>query len=113
MPCTLIDPANIKTGVLVIRDEVRRIQRLGAGSYLFIADATPGAMHEVFILSELRSITPHWLRDHFRWLVAFYSPRRKDGSKRNPDGTPYLTATEAGLTEDITEHLADLRRVMA
>lgn len=103
-----VNPEATSLAVTIIRDEVIRLKRTGAGCYLFI-----DSENNAYVLSELRSVTATWLRERFGWLVACYAPRRRDGSKRNPDGTPYLTATVAGITEDVTEHLADLARVAA
>ncbi|MGH8032709.1 MAG: hypothetical protein ACREO8_10185 [Luteimonas sp.] len=102
----IVDPNNTGPAVDAIRKQVLQLKRNGAGSYLLIDTAM-----NVYVLSELRSITPAWVREHFAWLVAFYAPRRRDGSKKNADGTPFLTATHAGITEDVLEHIAGLSGV--
>lgn len=104
-PLVALDPEHLAPAVQAIREEVRRLQRLGAGSYLYV-----DMDNQVYVVSELRSVAALWVKQHFGWLVAFYAPRRKDGSKRNPDGTPFLAATIEGITEDLQQHLDDLER---
>jgi hypothetical protein len=103
-PLVVLDPCTPIGAVLEIRAEVMRLQRTGAGSYLFIDPA----MH-VFVVSELRSVAAVWVKQHFGWLVAFYAPRTKSGEKRI-NGVPFMAATVDGITEDVEQHLLDLRR---
>lgn len=107
-PVTVLDPEHLEPAIAAIRARVIRLKRSGAGSYLFIDDTM-----QAFVISELQSIATTWVREHFGWLVAFYAPRRRDGALVNPDGTPYLTATVGGVTEDVREHLIDLRTARA
>jgi hypothetical protein len=104
-PLVVINPKDLAPAVLVVRAEILRMQRKGAGSYVFIDNAM-----NAYVVSELRSVAAAWVRDRFTWLVAFYAPRRRDGSKRNPDKTPFMAATVSGLTEDFQQHLADQRQ---
>lgn len=101
----MLDPRHLRVAALAIEAEVRRHQRVGAGSYLYV-----DTEHRVYVVSELRSVAALWVKERFGWLVALYAPRRKDGRKRNDDGTPFLAATEAGITEDLEQHLSDLSR---
>jgi len=97
--------------VLAIRQAVKANQHACAGSYLFIADADPDTeRHPVYVVSELRSVAQEWIKTRFRWLVAFYAPARSNGKVRNDDGSTYLQASVAGITEDVTAHLVDLAR---
>ncbi len=109
-PLTLLNPKRIDMTVHAIRHAVQANRHAGGASYLFIADADADGLHRVFVISELRSVAKEWVREKFRWLVAFYAPRRGDGSNRNDDGTPFLQASIKGVTEDVLAHLADLAR---
>lgn len=99
---TMIDPDNLAPTIRAIQGRMRQHQRAGGfTSYLFIDDQL-----RVYVMSESQSVVASWLRDHFDWLVSVYASRRPDGRTTNPDGTPFNTATEAGLADDIGEHLA-------
>ncbi len=104
VPLLVINPADVLAGAKVIRREVVRLQRTGAGSFVFIAPNL-----EAFVVSDLRSVAQAWVRERFGWLVALYSPRRSNGETRWTDGSPILAATVAGIAEDIGEHLRGLR----
>lgn len=103
-PLVVLNPDYLRPAVLAIKDEIKRLQRCGAGSYLYVDE-----QYQVFIVSELRSVAGLWVKRHFGWLVAFYAPRTKKGSKKF-NGEVFLQATEQGITEDLEAHLADLSR---
>ena len=103
-PLVRVNPEEPIDAVLVIRDEIRRLQRTGVGSYLFIDPEL-----QAYVVSEVRSVAAAWLKQHFDWLVAFYAPRTKQGSK-TVNGVPFMAATVEGLVEDIEQHLKDQRR---
>ena len=105
-PFVIVDPCDVVQAARRLRTEILRLQRTGAGAYVFIDREM-----NCYVVSELRSVAATWVKVHFGWLVGFYTGKRLNGEKRNPDGTPYLTATVAGLTEDVTEHLKDLARL--
>lgn len=94
----IVDPSGIEAAATVIATRVRRTKRThGVGSYLFIDDTMAA-----YVLAETQSITHTWLREpaRLRHLVACYAPLAGQG----------LTATLAGITEDVACHLADLER---
>ena len=101
----VLDPKSLIDAVLQVQSEVRRLQRTGAGSYLFVDPDL-----RVFVVSELRSVAAVWVKSHFGWLVAFYAPKTKAGAK-SINGVPFLTATVDGITEDLEQHLLDLQRI--
>lgn len=82
--------------------KVKAIHRAdGGGSYVFIDPSM-----NVYVVSELKPAAHEWVKTRFKWLVGAYS---------NIRGKPIegLTVTQDGVTEDISEHLADLARVEA
>lgn len=74
-------------------------RRCGCGSYLFIDPDM-----RAYVIHEQHSIAQDWTRTRFRSLVGFYLPLAHQRG---------LDASLSGLTEDVTEHLADLARVSA
>lgn len=70
--------------------------RQGTGAYVFIAPTL-----QAYVLAEDQSCAPQWLREHFAWLVGFYSRAKRAG-------IPHLLPTPQGIAEDIGEHLQQL-----
>ena len=103
-PLLVIDPHCIAPSAEAIVARILEIERSrGAGSYLFI-DAT---MH-AFVITEEKPLALQWVKSRFRELVGYYRTVRP-ADKRIPVLVPDLR----GLTEDIHDHLGDLRRVVA
>lgn len=95
--CT-VDAQCVERAAAAIAARVRSNKRAhGVGSYLFIDDTMAA-----YVLAETQSITAAWLREpaRLRTLVACYAPRAGQG----------LSATMAGISEDVACHLADLER---
>lgn len=100
-----LDPANTGPAVVQIIARIQELERArGCGAYLFI---TPEL--DVYVISEARdALIAKWTREHFRWWVAFYKTIREPGKR-----APVLAPTFEGVTEDVSEHLDDLRRLPA
>ena len=89
-----INPEAPQFAIALILQRIAQIQtRYGTGAYLFIDDTM-----QAYVLHDEHTATQPWLRQHFTWLVGFYS-------RAKLAGVPWLTATPEGLAEDIGEHL--------
>lgn len=88
-PLLHFDPRHLPQALNGIRDRVRRHQRAGFRSYLFIDNDLA-----VFVLSDMQSVLTTWLRDHGDWLVGTYVGQRMRGPDR--------------MREDIAAHLEEL-----
>lgn len=100
-PACVLDPAHMALAVAEIVRRVRAHQRAGKGSTFVYIDPEL----RVYTIHEQHLAAREWaadLKGRWRWLVGVYSA----GSR-----VAGLCATAEGVTEDVTEHLADLRRL--
>lgn len=104
LPMDTLDTTDFAPTIRAIQTRMRMHQRAGGfTSYLFIDEDL-----RVYLMSEMQSSAATWLRERPALLVGVYATRRADGKTRNPDGTPFNTATAEGLADDIGAHLASM-----
>ena len=104
-PYCTVDPDHpeIAAGLIVAR--IRAIRRAeGSATYLFV-----DTLMNAYVVSESRPAAKAWIKTKFRWLVGYYVAGRSN-AKNQVEG---LSATIPGLTEDLAQHLLDLKRTGA
>lgn len=85
--------ASVAEAVEKIVVRIRREENdRGCGSYLYIA---PDG--SVYVIREDQTASQRWIREHFPWLVGFYT--------KLPNPNRGLSLEAQGIFEDITEHM--------
>lgn len=98
----VVDPGHPEAAVALIFARVKAIRRSeGAGTFLFIDPAM-----NAYVINEQAAAAAEWAVSHWADFVGAYTPVRG----HQVEG---LSASLAGIGEDVRCHLADMARVPA
>lgn len=98
-PMCVLDRDEVATTAAAVIGAIRRIERArSCGAYLFVSPDM-----RVYVVSEERSCSQRFYREHLTWCVGYYRDRPVKGAKVAP-----FPLDLDDLIADLTDHLKDL-----